>query len=71
MDLERWGWKLQRRHCCWEGRINHEERDGKQGNIEKNTNIGSPDFESELWKAIEVYRELKLNVDEQQDDIKH
>ena len=63
MDLEIWGLKLQRRHSFWEGRINHEERDGKQGNIKKNTNIGSPDFESELWKAIEVYRELKLNVD--------
>ena len=24
-----WGWKLQRRHYCWEGRINHEEGDGK------------------------------------------
>ena len=28
-------WKLQRRHCCCEGRINLEEGDGKQGNVEK------------------------------------
>ena len=31
----------------------------------------SPQYESYLWKAIEVNNELKLNVDEQQDDIKH
>ena len=32
---------------------------------------GSQQYESELWKAIEVNNELKLNVDEQQHDIKH
>ena len=31
----------------------------------------SPQYESELWKAMEVNDELKVNVDEQQDDIKH
>ena len=59
------GLQLQRRHCCWEGRINHEEGDKKLGNIgEKNTKISSPQYESDLWKAIEVNNELKLNVDE-------
>ena len=37
----------------------------------KNTKISSPQYESELWKAIEVNIELKINVDEQQDYIKH
>ena len=35
MDLKRWGWKLQRRHCCWEGRISHAEGYGKYGNNER------------------------------------
>ena len=38
---------------------------------EKTQKIGSPHHESELWKAIEANNELKLNVYEQQDDIKH
>ena len=30
-----------------------------------------PQYESDLQKTIEVNNDLKLNVDEQQDDIKH
>ena len=30
-----WGWKWELKHCCWEGRIKHEEGDGRKGNIEK------------------------------------
>ena len=37
----------------------------------RETKICSPECESEIWKAIEVNKELKLNVDEQQHDIKH
>ena len=37
----------------------------------KTIKISSPHYETELWKAIEVNNEPKLNVDEQQDDIKH
>ena len=70
MDLKIWDGKLQRRHSCWEGSINHE-KDEKFGNIEKNTKISSPQYESELWKAIEVKNESKINVDEQQDEKKH
>ena len=30
-----WGWKLQRIHCCGEGRINHEGGDRKWENMQK------------------------------------
>ena len=36
---------------------------------EKKRKICSPQYQSELWRAIEVNNELKVNVDEQQDDI--
>ena len=38
--------------------------------LRKNTKINSPQYESEFWKAVEVYKELKLIVNEQQYDIK-
>ena len=38
---------------------------------EKNTKISSPQYESELWKAIEVNNKLQLDFDEQQDDTKY
>ena len=37
----------------------------------KNPKISSPQYKSELWKAIEGNKDLKLNVHEQLDDIKH
>ena len=38
----------------------------------KNTHTkSSPQYESELWKAIEVNNELKLDVDKQQNTIKY
>ena len=33
--------------------------------------ISIPQYESELWTAIVVNNNLKLNVDKQQDDIQH
>ena len=38
---------------------------------EKNMQIWSPQVEREFWKAMEVNNELRLNVDEQQDEKKH
>ena len=38
MDLKKWVWKLQRRHCGWEERINHEEVYEKAGNYEREKN---------------------------------
>ena len=37
----------------------------------KNTKISSPQYKSELWKAIEGNNDLKFNVHEQSDDINH
>ena len=36
-----------------------------------NTQKSSSKYESELWKAIQVITEHKLNIYEKQDDIKH
>ena len=37
----------------------------------KEKKICSLQFESDSWKAIEVNDKVELNVDEQQDNIKH
>ena len=37
--------------------------------LRNTTKISCPQNEREFWKAIEVNDELKLNVDEQKDDI--
>ena len=57
MQRKKGGWKWQRRQCCWEGRFNHEEG-----------------YESTVWKivlkSIEFNNEIRVNVDDQQDDKK-
>ena len=35
MHLNRWGWKLKRRHCCWDMKINLQEGHKKLGNNER------------------------------------
>ena len=35
---------------------------------EKNMKIGSPQYEKEFWKGHWIQYELRLNIDEQQDD---
>ena len=58
----------QSNNCCWKGRINDEEVSGME-NKEKDNETGSLKYEDE--KTNKGKNKPNLNVDEQQDAIKH
>ena len=68
---KRWGWKLLRKECCWESRLNHTEGYETQGYDERKNKIwkvGVHSMKESSGKAMEVNKELWLNVGKQQDD---
>ena len=63
------GWKIQWIRYFWEWRINNEEVCENYENKETDNERDISKYESE--NANTVKNELKLNIDEQQDAIKH
>ena len=75
MPLERWGWKLQWRHWCWEEKnlnmkILQEIYETNEIFFLKQTKKFHT-MKVNYDKAIQVNKELKVNVDDQQVDMKH
>ena len=61
MQLERWHWKLQRRHCLWERRVYHEGKNENKKQIIHSIKVN-------YGKAIGMNDEIRLKIDEHQHD---